>query len=126
MKSLELVLLLADPGEGKTCGEMDLRCKHLSQAQLLRYSSQGQNVKVVVVHLLGDEFLMILAYDVVFAAVHQQIAFEGRFPIIGDDAGGEAPVGGLDVAIAVIDADHDLGDVCAGVIDLIHCVPFRP
>ena len=65
---------------------------------------------------------MFLSDQIILALINKQIAFEGRFFIIGSNAGLETAVGGLDVAVAVVDAD----DNGIGVVHKIHIGSFLP
>lgn len=61
---------------------------------------------------------------VVSAFINKQIAFEGRFLVIGGNARLEAAVGGLDIAVAVVDTDDD--GISVVVVHEIHIVSFLP
>ena len=65
---------------------------------------------------------MFLANEIIFAFINQQIALESRFLVIGGYACLETAVGGLDVAVPVVDADDD----GSSVVHKIHGVSFLP
>nr|WP_243126384.1 hypothetical protein [Acetivibrio ethanolgignens] len=65
---------------------------------------------------------MFLTDEIIFAFINQQIAFECRLFVVGGNARLEAAVGGLDVAIPVVDADDD----GSGGVHKIHRVSFLP
>ena len=65
---------------------------------------------------------MFLTDEIISALIDKQIALEGRFFVIGGNARLETAVGGLDVAVAVVDADDD----GIGVVHKIHRVSFLP
>ena len=67
---------------------------------------------------------MFLADEIVSAFINKQIAFEGRFLVIGGNARLEAAVGGLDIAVAVVDTDDD--GISVVVVHEIHIVSFLP
>ena len=73
--------------------------------QLTGDSGQGEDIIVVVPGLVGGKLLVARPDQVVPPAVHQQLVLEYRFGVMGGQPCRETAVGGLDVAIAVVDAD---------------------
>lgn len=119
----ELVLLLAYPGEGQTDSQMDTGRKKLSDIQLPADSSKGENIIVLVHHLVRKKFLVVFSDEIEPAFINEQIALEGRLLVIGCHAGFEAGVRCLDVSIAMVDPnDYGLG----GVRVKIHSRSFLP
>lgn len=98
------------------------RCQ-LADIQLTGNSGERENIIVVVGHFVGDKFLVVFSDEIVFALIDEQIAFEGRFLVVGDNAGLETAVGSFNVAVAVVDTDDDGIGV---VIHKIHSVSFLP
>lgn len=94
----------------------------LADIQLTGNGGKGKNIVVAVCHFVGDEFLVFLADEIISALIDKQIAFECRLFIISGNARLETAVGGLDVAIAVVNADDD----GIGVVHKIHRVSFLP
>ena len=68
---------------------------------------------------------MFLADEIISVLIDKQIALESRLFVIGGNARLEAAVGGLDVAIAVVDTD-DNGIGVVGVVHKIHRDSFLP
>lgn len=91
--------------------------------QLSGNGGKSENIVVVVGHLVGDKFLVFLTDQIILALINKQIAFEGRLLVVGCGTRFEAAVGGLDVAVAVVDADDNGVGV---VVHKIHSVSFLP
>lgn len=104
---------------------MDTGRGQLTDVQLTGNGGKGKNIVVAVCHFVGDKFLVFLTDEIVSALVDKQIAFEGRFFVIGDHARLEAAMSGLDVAVAVIDTDDD-GIGVVVVVHKIHRDSFLP
>ena len=68
---------------------------------------------------------MFLTDEIISALIDKQIALEGRLLVIGGNARLEAAVGGLDVAVAMVDTDDD-GIGVVVVVHKIHRVSFLP
>ena len=94
----------------------------LADIQLTGNSGKGENIIVAVCHFVGDKFLVFLTDEIVSVLIDKQIAFEGWLFVVGGNARLEAAVGGLDVAIPVVDADDD----GSGGVHKIHRVSFLP
>ena len=117
----EAVLLLGYPGQGKSCGKMDTGRGQPADIQLSGNGGKGENIIIAVGHLVGDKFLVFLSDQIIPALIDQQIAFECGFFVIDSNAGFEATVGGLDIAVAVVDADDD-----GVIVHKIHIGSFLP
>ena len=68
---------------------------------------------------------MFLSDEIIPALIDKQIALEGRLFVIGSNTRLKTAVGGLDVTVAVVNAD-DNGIVGSVVIHKIHSVSFLP
>lgn len=117
----ESVLLLADPCEGQTCGKVDAGGVDFSDVQLPSDGGKGENIVVAVRHFVGGKLLVSLPDGVVSALIDQKVVLEGRLPVVGGHAGAKAGVGGLDVAVPVVNADDD-----GVVVQIIHARSFLP
>lgn len=122
---IEAVLLFAHPSQRKSGGEMHTGRGQLANIQLSRNSGKGEDIIIAVGHFVGDKFLMFLSDQIISALIDKQIALEGRLFVIGGNTRLKAAVGGLDVAVAVIDAD-DNGIIESIVAHKIHSVSFLP
>lgn len=119
----ELVLLLAHPGEGQTDCQMDTGRGKLTDVQLSADGGEGENIIVLVRHLVRKKLLVIFSDEVEPAFIDQKIALEGRLLVVGCHTGLEAGVRHFDVAVAVVNAD-DYGLVSVRV--KIHSCSFLP
>ena len=119
---LKAVLLLGHPGQGKSCRKVDTGRGQSADIQLSGNGGEGEDIVVIVGHLVGDKFLVFLANQVILALINKQITLEGRLFVIGCDTGFEAAVGSLDIAVAMVDAD----DNGVGVVHKIHIGSFLP
>ena len=119
---LEAVLLFAYPSQRKSCRKMNTGRGQLADIQLTGNGGKGENIIVTVGHFVGDKLLVFLTDEIISALIDKQIALEGRLFVIGGNARLEAAVGGLDVAIAMVDTDDDGG----GVVHKIHSDSFLP
>ena len=97
----------------------------LADIQLTGNSGKGENIIVAVCHFVGDKFLVFLTDEIVSVLIDKQIAFEGWLFVVGGNARLEAAVGGLDVAVAMVDTD-DNGIGAVAVVHKIHIVSFLP
>ena len=116
----ESVLLFADPCEGQPCGKVDAGGVDFSDVQLPSDGGKGEDIVVAVRHFVGGKLLVSPADGVVFVLIDQKIILEGRLPVVGGHAGAEAGVGGLDVAVPVVNADDGI------VVQIIHARSFLP
>jgi hypothetical protein len=95
----------------------------LADVQLTGNSGKGENIVVAVGHFVGDKFLVLLTNEIISALIDKQIALEGRLFVVDGYARLKAAVGGLDVAVAVVDTDDDGIGV---VVHKIHRNSFLP
>ena len=86
---------------------MDASRSLLADVQLPSDGGEGQNIVVVVCHLVGGKLLVFLTDEIEAALVDQQIALKGWLLVKGCHSGFEAAVGSLDVAVAVVNPDDD-------------------
>ena len=119
----EAVLLFAYPSQRKSRSKVNTGRGQLADIQLTGNSSKGENIVVAVCHFVGDKFLVFLPDEIISALIDKQIAFEGRLLVISGNARLETAVGGLDVAVTVVDTDDDGIGV---VVHKIHRVSFLP
>ena len=122
---LEAVLLFAHPSQGKSRSKVDTGRGQLADVQLTGNGGKGENIIVAVGHFVGDKFLVFLTDEIISALIDKQIALERRFFVISGNARLETAVGGLDVAVAVVDTDDD-GVGVVVVVHKIHRVSFLP
>ena len=122
---LEAVLLFAHPSQRKSRRKMDTGRGQLADVQLTGNGGKGENIVVAVCHFVGDKFLVFLTDEIISALIDKQVAFECRLFVVGGYARLEAAVGGLDVAVAVVDTDDD-GIGVVVVVHNIHSVSFLP
>ena len=116
---LEAVLLFADPGEGQADGKKHFGIGQAPDVQFPCNGCQCQDIIILVVHLVGGEFLVLIPDDIIPPLINQHIALEGGFLVVDGHAGLETGVGRLDVPVSVVDAD-DHGLV---VHSIIHSFP---
>ena len=101
----EILPLLAHPGEGQAHRKAHRGVGQSMHVQLTGDSGQGEDIIVVVPGLIGGKLLVARPDQVVAAIIHQQLVLEHRLGVMGGQPCRETAVGGLDVAIAVVDAD---------------------
>ena len=101
----EGILLPAGPCQRQTGGEKHVCFGQPGVLQLHGNGGKGENVIILVLDLLGKEFFVPLSDQMVPTCVDQQVVCERRLLVLFEDAGGEAVVCGLDVAVTVIDPD---------------------
>ena len=101
----KLCLLSRGPCERKPRGDDDVRFVDAFVFEFHSDARQREQVIILVALLLGHEFLVPLADDVVPPAVHEHVAREQRLMIVPRDPGLEDVVRGLDVPVTVVDAD---------------------
>lgn len=103
---LENVLLFAHPSQRKSHRKLNTGRGQLADIQLTGNSGKSESIIIAVGHFVGDKFLVFLSDEIISALIDEQIAFEGLFVISGNARFGTA-VGGLDIAVAVVDTDDD-------------------
>ena len=104
---LEAVLLFTYPSQRKSRSKVDTGRGQLTDVQLTGNSGKGENIVVAVCHFVGDKFLVFLTDKIVSALIDKQIALEGWLLVVGGYARLKATMGGLDVSVAVVDADDN-------------------
>ena len=119
----EAVLLFAHPSQRKSRSKVNTGRGQLADVQLTGNGGKGENIVVAVCHFVGDKFLVFLTDEIISALIDKQIAFEGRLLVVGGNSRLETAVGGLDVAIAVVDTDDNGIGV---VVHKIHRDSFLP
>lgn len=102
---LEVRLLPACPGQRQTGGNHNVLLGEIFGFQLLGDCRKGQHIVILILDLVRHKFLVLLADEIIPAAVDQHIRREQRLVVIGGDTDGKAAVGGFHISVPVVDAD---------------------
>ena len=83
--------------------------------QLHGNGGEGEDVIILVLHLLRQEFLVTFSDEIVAPLIYQKVLGKEGLRVVADHACGKTVVCGLDVPIAVIDADD------FDAVEIFHC-----
>ena len=114
---LEFRLLLADPSERQSCGDVNIGGGDIFSAQLTGNGGKRENIIVFVMKLVRRKFLVSDADGIVCPVPYQQVTHKDRFGIAFHNAGWKTAVGCFHIAVSVVDPD----DFC--VVDGFHNTP---
>ena len=100
----ECFLLAAQPSQRQTRGDEHSSVHHMPEIQFASDGGQREQVVIVVVHLVRAVFLVALADGKEVTAILQHMTCQLGPGFIVIHARAKAAAGGLDVAVAVVDA----------------------
>ena len=100
----KLCFLSACPSEREPSGNDNVRLRQSLVFQFLRNRHKGEKIIVLVLDLIRKELLVSFTDEIVPAAIFEHIFRKQRLGIIANNAGFEAVVSGLDIAVTVIDS----------------------
>ena len=112
---LKLFLLTADPIERQSRSDVYISLRESCVVQLHGDGSERENVIVLVLHLLRQEFLVTFSNEIVAPLIYQKVLGKEGLRVVADHAGRETVICGFNVSIAVINP-NDFGSV-----EIFHC-----